>query len=340
MDTNPQGWYVPFMRAEELLESLTDDELKKKADACFAEADSMQVYLQSGDSKLYLPEGATERQRLLAEADFYLKALAWRSDARTAQRDFWMEVGVMVLIGAEIVLSWTALREGSKQSQILADMDSSTAATASAMAAVSKSLQSLADAQAKSLDRLNQMSDTLRESLKTNSAMAGATHKQLDILQQEQADHAAQLAKKPKLQLYIGSVPVITGTFNALRPPAYPIREQTDTSMTFDSSILNQGKASATRVQVRVVINAKDVSFSVPGNVTRANEPPDNPFQTWLINIDLIRPNVNIPMTLTFSFPKGHAPFEVAVNVDADELETGTPLGNFTLVPRKPANEK
>src|SRR5260221_5215975 len=106
--------------------------------------------------------------------------------------------------------------------------------TASAMTAASSSLQSLADAQAKSLDRLNQMSDTLRDSLKTSSGMASATHKQLNILEQEQADRAAQHARKPKLQLHIRSVPLSIGPFNVLQPSTYPIRDHTDTSAIFD----------------------------------------------------------------------------------------------------------
>src|SRR5438876_1213298 len=105
MDASPQGWYVPLMRAEELLETLTDDELRHKADACFTQAQNTQIYQHVGLTKLYEPINVAERQRLLAEADFYLKALAWRSDARTARRDFWMEVAVILLIGVEIILS-------------------------------------------------------------------------------------------------------------------------------------------------------------------------------------------------------------------------------------------
>ncbi len=279
---------------------------------------------------LYRTEEARQHVRdwLTERADYRETWESWQST-----RDFLLEIAVIFLILAEIILSFVfgvvAIREGRGQSKVLAHMEQSAAATASAMTAASSSLQSLADAQAKSLDRLNQMSDTLRDSLKTSSGMASATHKQLNILEQEQADRAAQLARKPKLQLHIGSVPLSIGPFNVLHPPTYPIREQTDTSVIFDSSIMNAGTAPATRVQLRAVVFATDVSFSSNANLIRPNEPADNPFQTSIINIELIRPHVNMPMTLSFSFPKGRAPFQVLFNVDADEIEAGTPLGGI-----------
>jgi len=258
---------------------------------------------------------------------------AW--DSWKSARDLILEIAVILLILAEIVLSAIfgiiAIREGRDQAKVLTHMDQSTVATASAMTAASSSLQSLASAQAKSLDRLNQMNDTLRGSLKTSSSMASATDKQLNILEQEQSDRAALLARRPKVQLYIGSVPLSNGPFNVLHLPTFPVREQTDTLITFDSNLVNAGNASATRAQLRVVVFATDVSFSSNANFIRPNEPADNPVRTSVVNIDLIRPHVNMPMTLSFSFPKGRAPFQVLFNVDADEIETATPLGSLTI---------
>src|SRR5260370_32237141 len=102
--------YLPSMRAEELLETLTDDELKNRANLCYLEAEDNSLY------KLASPE---DKLRPLTQADVYLKALIWRSDARVARRDFWMEVGVMVLIGVEIVLSVVGLWAGYQQGKIL-----------------------------------------------------------------------------------------------------------------------------------------------------------------------------------------------------------------------------
>jgi hypothetical protein len=298
-----------------------------------------------------VPPPSSDLQALFQIEEARQRARDWLTE-RAAYREVWerwkstrdlvLEIAVILLILAEIILSVVfgviAIREGREQSKVLAHMEQSAAATASAMTAASSSLQSLADAQAKSLDRLNQMSDTLRDSLKTSSGMASATHKQLNILEQEQADRAAQLARKPKLQFHIGSVPLNPGPFNVIHPPSFPVREQTDTSVIFDSGITNAGNAPATRVQLRVVVFATDVSLSSDANLIRPNEPADTPVRTSVINIDLIRPHVNMPMTLSFSFPKGRTPFQVLFNVDADEIETGTPLGELIITPRKPSN--
>ena len=220
----------------------------------------------------------------------------------------------------------------------LGEIDS-TAATATAMSAVSKSLQSLADAQAESVQRLKETNDKLQASLTTTGSMASATRKQLSILQQEQAERAAQLAKKPKLQLYIGPSPLMPGP-NFPNPLTYPARDHTDTSITFDSTLRNEGSAPASRLVLRVTLLATDVSFSSNAASARATEPPDNPFHTSFITVDVLRPHAKVPITMTFSFPKGRAPFQVLFTADADEIETGTPLGSLTITPRKTANDE
>lgn len=323
------------MRAQEF-DSASVEELQEMANDCFDRAELPDDALNN----FIVP--ADERMRLLMKAQFYLTAVARKRDEATAKRDFKLEVAVIVLIGIEILLSigfglW-GIHEGNKQADILDKLRGSTDATASAMLGSSGSLKALDDGQAQSLDRLKEMNDKLKGSLTATGTMASATRKQLKILEQEQADRTAQLAKKPRLLLSIGSIPLMPGPFNALHYPSFPIREQTDTSMTVDSGIVNQGNASATRVQLRVIVDATDVSLSANANLIQTNEPPDNPFRTSLINLDLIRPNVNVPITLTFFFPKGRAAFQVIFNVDADQIETATPLGVLTVSPRKPVN--
>jgi hypothetical protein len=318
------------MRAEEF-DTLTEKELQEKANNCFVQAENTNVNLTGGHF---------DELRLHLEAQFYLTAVSKKRDDRVARRDFWMEVGVIILIGAEIILSivfgTVGILEGKGQMKTLEHMDTSAAATATAMTTVSSTLKSLETDQAESLDRLTQMNTTLNDSLKTSGKMVGAASKQLDILQQEQAERAAQLAKKPQLQLAIGNL-FVPAVFNAVHPPSFQVREQTDTTMTFDASILNAGNAAATRVQFRVVLLASDVSFS-PLNAIQTPEPPESPSKTYIINIDIIRPSIKIPMTMTFTFPKGHAPFQVVFNVDADEIQTATPLGMVLLAPRTPVN--
>src|SRR5580692_3289994 len=121
------------MRAEEL-DNLTEDQLQQKANACFAAAD---------DANIHLSGSGFEKLRLHLEAQFYLTALAKKRDERVARRDFRMEVGVIALIAAEIVLAIVfgivGILEGNGQTKALKDMDTSTAATASSMTAVSES---------------------------------------------------------------------------------------------------------------------------------------------------------------------------------------------------------
>ncbi len=317
-----------FMRAEEF-DNLTEKELQEKANVCFAEAESMNVNLAGGHF---------EKLRLHLEAQFYLTAVAKKRDDRVANRDFRLEVAVIVLIGFEIVLSvlfgTLGIWEGKGQMRTLDHMDKSTAATASAMMTVSESLQRLAKDQAESLNRLTQMNTTLTDSLRTGGKMVGAASKQLNILQQEQAERAAQLAKKPQLELALGNslLPLV---FNAVHPPSFPAREHTDTSSTFDARILNAGNAAATKMQFRVILLATDVTFSAL-NAMQTPEPPDSPSRTYLMNIDILRPGVNLPMTMTFTFPKGRAPFQVMFNADADEIQTATPLGTVLINPQTP----
>jgi len=45
-----------------------------------------------------------EKLRLLLEAQFYLTGVARKRDERVANRDFWLEVTVIVLIFVEIII--------------------------------------------------------------------------------------------------------------------------------------------------------------------------------------------------------------------------------------------
>jgi hypothetical protein len=66
-------------------------------------------------------------------------------------------------------------------------------------------------------------------------------------------------------------------------PLTHAAREQTDTSITFDSTLHNEGSAPASRLVLRVTLLAIDVSFSSNADFARANESPDNPFRTSFI---------------------------------------------------------
>jgi hypothetical protein len=314
------------MRAEEL-DNLTEDELQQRANDCFIQADN---------TNFRVSVGGFERLRLHLEAQFYMTAVARKRDDRTARRDFWMEVSVIVLISIEIILSlvfgFLALREGRQQAKILSQMDTSTGATATAMQAASLSLTTLANDQAKSLDRLRQMSDSLQSSLRQTGIMASANSQQLKILREEQAARLAELAKKPKLALFIGGKPASTP--NQYIPPS----AESDTSLTDEVVLRNIGDATAHHVTVRVIINATDVGLAGEGTVRPVlfQPQPDPALRAYIIQIDFIRPTGSVPIELAFTFPKGHGPFQVVINTDADEVEPPIELANLTVRPRPP----
>jgi hypothetical protein len=285
---------------------------------------------QTDESREHARDWLTER------ADYREKWDQWKS----FKADI-LEISVIALIGIEIALSLIfggiGIYEGGKQAQVLdrqakvlEHMDTSAAATADAMKAAKKSLESLAADQTKSLDRLKEMNDKLRASLTTTGTMASSTGQQLEILQQEQADRLAQRAKKPKLVLYVGGMSVVTTPQMAPLPP----RQHTDTSLTDDLLIKNEGDATATNLLIRVTVYAKDVVTQLIPNAQQPIEPPDTPYQIFLIPVERLRPNASFSMSLSFAYPKGHGPFPVQFNADADELGTASPLGIFTVNPQ------
>jgi hypothetical protein len=246
-----------------------------------------------------------------------------------AERDYRLERWVLILIGIEIVLSLAGLWAGYKQGKVLdqqtaalTHMDTSTAATAD-------SLQKLVADQSKSLARLSDMNTNLQESLKTTDTMAVTTKRQLGILQQDQKDRLAQLAKKPKLVLYTveGDTLLLTAT-----SPILP-RQRTETSLTYDFLLKNDGDEDATRVVFRTAIFAADVSLQTSPPSQHTTEPLGWVYHTSTMPIDLIRPNNVLPISLTFTYPKGHPPFRVKLNIDADKLGTGNLLGNLIANP-------
>lgn len=206
-------------------------------------------------------------------------------------------------------------------------------AAASAATLQAKGLRELTDEQGKSLDSLTKMNGRLQDSVKKTSDMAVAMQKQLQILQDEQAERQAELARKPKLELYIENVPL--NSFGV----TFKAREATETKLTFDIVLTNSGDATATRGLLRVIAFARGVTMDCSSPWQKVYESEeDSPQHTILIPFDYIRPGARIPMSITFTYSAGQVPFSVNFSVDADEIPTGTALGGMTARPleRKP----
>jgi hypothetical protein len=306
----------------------TEDELLQLAEDCFIAMDTA---------------GVEQEPAYLLQAQLYMDQAAKLSDSRVADRDFKMakrsfklEVWVIVLIGIEILLSivglWYGIREGNKQIAVLSQLNTSATATAKASEVQADALPKLVEEQKNSLSSLSDMNANLQGSLKKTTDMSVAMQKQLKILQDEQAARLAELAKKPKLELYVENVPL--DSFSGVN---FKAREASETKLTFDTFLINSGDATAHKGMVRVIVDVKDVAISASAPSTPIPElEKDDPQHGVLIPFDYIRPGVRIPWTITLTYPAGQQPFSIYFNIDADEIPTATRLGSFTARPPRP----
>jgi hypothetical protein len=326
------------MRAEEF-DKASIEELQAHADRCFELARSPleePIPLDQFTNAHTLDDAG--KLRLLLEAQFYVSAVVRKRDEKVARRDFWMEVAVIVLIGIEIILSiagfWFGIHEANQQARVFNDIETSSSQTATAMNAAATSLKTLADQQTASVGQLQQMNTNLQVSSTKTAAMARASQKQLAILQDQQAKSLAEAARKPQLRLYVGSVLLNSASNTNLKS-----REETDTSVAFDVLFQNAGNKTATAPLLRIITSDKDIGVaSSNGRVNQPELAPDMTGRVNLLQFDNMRAGISLSFELTISYSKGHHPFNVIFNCDADEIQTGTPIGSITITPRQTTN--
>lgn len=294
------------MPTESFLDA-TEKELLTIAKACLKKAGSA---LSEPDSNF----DQHTKLRLLLEAQSCLAEVIRKRAEQTAerdrrrneelaQRDFKMEVGVMVLIGFEIVLSlifgflglWEGLKQAKaldRQVSVLSHMDTSTAAT-------SDSLQKLVAAQDASLK----------------------------ILQQEQAERA----KKPRLALYVGNTLLDKAD---VHPTAR--KGQVYTVASLDLLLKNEGDAPLSTFRLHALV-PEGVVFNVDRLLIVPEAEPPARLNTYRVTLQLAplpaRETVRIHVELFV--PNGHSPFKIPFAVDALELQTVAPLGSLTVLPLK-----
>jgi hypothetical protein len=304
------------MRVNEL-EKLTLNQLKAGADSCFHDA-------SVNDRDLVNVEH-------LLKAQVYLSEIAHRYDAKIARRDLILEIVVIVLIAAEIGIAWM---EGRSQSRALDAMAGSANQSVIAMKSVSDSLGKLNDKQDRSLEAQRTANKNLQDSLNQTTLMATALRRQLKIIESEQADRLTQAAKKPKLQITVNGIP--------LSIPNSPIavRDQTETSQTYDFVVTNVGDATAHNGILRIATNATGVQMSVSGanSIIPVTEPKDTVGAEYTAPFLYLRAGTHFTLPITFSYPKGSPPFIIIFNVDVDELNSQTPLGFLTIFPSSRLN--
>jgi hypothetical protein len=303
------------MRVNEL-ESMSEEKLLDAANDCF-------IIAEQGNDEHGQPLGSTGTIRLLFEGQLYLSAASKKRDDRIStareareNRRYWL--GVLIEVLVVLLIGWE-LKEGYKQADVLEKLRASTEATATAMASTRDSL--------KSLERLNEMNEKLQASLTQTGRMASATGQQLNILKREQAERA----KKPKPVLYVGGTQLLSAPPNTAILPS----EQTDTSTSFELTLKNEGDANATGIEFNVTIFSKDVTLDTPARHSEVHIPADSTIRVFTIQYDYLRRGVQTLTSIKFLYPKGHAPFQVLLDIDANEIPAGTPLGNLIVGTRQ-----
>jgi hypothetical protein len=253
--------------------------------------------------------------------------------------EFVLTIVITLIIAAELGFAWAGFSEAKDQYTVLRDLKTASQEQAT-------TLKALTDEQTKSLDSLKQMNGALQTSVKKTTDMAIvmqqqlrqttdmaiAMQQQLKIIQEDQASRQAEAAKKPKLELQVGNVPV--NTFFSVPIKA---REETDTKSVFGARLINDGDAPARHGMLRVIVSGKEVSAQSSAAFQKIYEDPDSVMHAILISFDVVRPHGNVGMDITLNYPKGQAPFTVIFNVDADEIATATSLGGMTVKPRNPS---
>jgi hypothetical protein len=284
--------------------AMSEEELLTRADQCLERAGSA---LEPG------PRGIDEftRLHLFLEAQSCLAEVLRRQGDRTAERDrkrneeiaegdLGLERLVVWLIGAEIVLSIIfgviGISEGLQQGKILAHMDTSSAATATA-------LTTLVDDQAKSLS----------------------------ILQQEQA----QRAKKPRLALYVGNIPLDRASVR-LKPRGGSAGTVAEVTLL----LKNEGDADIGMFRIHALVPTGVVLESNWIASVPEFEPQPSP-RTIRLTLQLLPlpagETVRIQTAILVSGVSGVNPsFKIPFAFDTLELQAVAPLGSLTILSPKP----
>jgi hypothetical protein len=220
------------------IERMTVAELRRAADKCIANADATDW----------------NHQRQTAErlhAQLYLNEIEKRQSAKTARRDFWLEMFVIGLIALELLASVIgtrlALREGKDQADMLTRMDESTRDTAKAVAIMNDQL--------KPLLALNDMGENL-------SGMNTTIGNQLKIIRAEQTERIAEANRKPDLEVWANSFTI---------PPGYHV-VKLDPEVQALIGILRID--DATRTESSLTLYLRNVGTAPAVNVTVLSRAP------------------------------------------------------------------
>jgi hypothetical protein len=167
----------------EQLSTMTEAELHARANAHLEHLD---IETESHHDKEH---HVSQAQFYLAELDRRDQAKERRASQRIARRDFWLEIGVIVLIGAELI-------EGNKQTAVLDKLNQSSAATAATLTAVRQAQEASLETQKHTLENITAMNDALQNESDLNL---------LDVLQCSGSDSQGHiyLGNRGKASLFL-----------------------------------------------------------------------------------------------------------------------------------------
>jgi hypothetical protein len=147
----------------EQLSQMPEDDLRARANELLTGFESENVSAQMK------AENVTLAQIFQAELDRREQARERAESARSAQRDYKLEIWVIVLIGAELVLAIVGIGfgwvEGSKQTRVLDQLNKNSAATAATLSTVQTEQAASLETQKRTLENIVAMNDELQDEL-------------------------------------------------------------------------------------------------------------------------------------------------------------------------------
>lgn len=150
------------MKIQEL-SKLSIKELQEKADECLAKNEDPNV-------------SDWDKANYITQAQLYIGEINRRSDDHHARRDFWMEIAVIVLIGAELLMGYgfhrSEAKQAEKQAAVLDQMLKSAKDTATILTGVRTSQEASLDTQKHTLDNIITMNTALQDAMGLNYAVA------------------------------------------------------------------------------------------------------------------------------------------------------------------------
>src|SRR5215467_3952141 len=153
-----------------------------------ARADVQLEHLDSDESHMQKEHHVAQAQIYLAELDRRAQERERNENARIARRDFWMEIAVIVLIGAELIVAEMAYFGESKQMAVLDQLNRSSGETADTLTAVRKAQEASVETQQHTLGNIMAMNDAVQDQIDFNfteaiqgSGMSAPGHQEISF---------------------------------------------------------------------------------------------------------------------------------------------------------------